>query len=143
MRENVALKDTRIIGVSAAVADRDRAEAFAADCDDFLPKPVNLEKLQEKLKVQLQIEWIEEGDEVAGIKESADKPEKMPPMEIIEEIAREVEWGDYAGLERILARLEGEDADYDGFCSRIREYAGNYDDEGILTYIKNEDGNGE
>jgi hypothetical protein len=47
-----------------------------------------------------------------------------------------VEWGDYAGLERILARLEGEDADYGGFCSRIREYAGNYDDEGILEYIR-------
>ena len=149
MRENVALKDTRIIGVSAAVADRDRAEAFATDCDDFLPKPVDLEALLETLQTHLQIEWIEAElerpvmpespvDDGKPARRTADKPARRPPMEVIEEIARKVEWGDYAGLERILDRLEAEAADYGGFCSRIREYARNYDDEAILKFIRAE-----
>ena len=122
-----------------AVADRDRVEAFAADCDDFISKPIEFAVLAKKLQEQLRIKWIEEGAEEAGIKESADKPEKMPPQEVIEEIARKVEWGDYAGLERILDSLKGEDADYGGFCDRIKEHAGRYDDEAILDYINRSD----
>ena len=136
IRDNGELRNIKVIGISAAVADRDRVEAYAADCDDFISKPVEFAVLTKKLQEQLRIEWIEEGAEEAGIKESADKPEKIPPQAVIEDIARKVEWGDYAGLERILDRLEAEDADYGGFCSRIREYSRNYDDEAILEYVR-------
>ena len=136
IRDNPELKDIRVIGVSAAVADRERVEAFAAHCDDFLSKPVEFGALLEKIKEQLGIEWIEKGAEEPGIKESADKPGKRPPHDILDEIAKKVEWGDFAGLERILDALLAEDASYSVFCSKIKEHARRYDDEAILEYIR-------
>ncbi len=35
----------------------------------------------------------------------------------------------------ILNDLETEDADYGGFCARLRNYVREYDDEGIPDYI--------
>ncbi len=50
----------RIIGVSAAVADKERMKIFEDICDDFIPKPVQITKLMEKIRNQLDIQWIEE-----------------------------------------------------------------------------------
>jgi CheY-like chemotaxis protein len=36
-------RGVKIIGISAAVADTVRKEAFAAACDDFVPKPVEMQ----------------------------------------------------------------------------------------------------
>lgn len=41
MRGDEELKGIEVIGVSAAVAGRDRVEAFAANCDDFVSKSVD------------------------------------------------------------------------------------------------------
>jgi CheY-like chemotaxis protein len=60
IRNDESSKEIKVIGVSAAVADKERTEAFAAACDDFISKPVQIEELLEKVKAQLEIEWIEE-----------------------------------------------------------------------------------
>jgi CheY-like chemotaxis protein len=43
-------KDTPIIALSAAVLKEDRENAIEAGMNDFLEKPVNVEKLKEILK---------------------------------------------------------------------------------------------
>jgi CheY-like chemotaxis protein len=142
IKNNEKLKAIKVIGVSAAVADKARADQFAAACDGFLAKPVDIRKLQEQLKEQLQIEWIEEEAEAAGAPMSTemppvdeDKPEKWPPQAIVDDILEKAEWGDFTRLEKILDRLEGEDKDYKGFCDRIRAYSKIFDDDAILNYL--------
>ena len=65
-KKNERLRGIKVIGVSAAVADKGRAEQFAAACDAFLAKPLDIRELQEQLKEQLQIEWIEEEPEAGS-----------------------------------------------------------------------------
>jgi CheY-like chemotaxis protein len=153
IKDDKELKAIKIIGVSAAVADRERARAFAADCDDFISKPVETGALLDKLKAQLQIEWIE--DEVGGprtrdpssprlrragegreTKDEEAGPVKMPSRAVLEQIIQHVERGEFTKLESTIDELEAEDSDYSDFCDRIRAHARRYDDEGIVDYIK-------
>ncbi len=142
IRNSGELKHLDVIGVSAAVADKDRSRAFAEDCNDFLSKPIEFETLLAKLKEHLRIEWIEEVAEEGGVKESSqpakqsdDIPKTSPPGAVLDEIARKVALGDYTGLEKILVGLADEDADYGDFCEKVWQYVRNYDDERILEYM--------
>ena len=137
------LKEIKIIGVTAAVADKERMEKFAAECDDCISKPVNIGLLLEKLKKQLRIEWIEKGVKEGVKKEQAEaeaveegKAVRTPPRAVVKDILRTVEMGHFTGLERVLDSL-AEDETYTTFCSRIREYAKTYDDEAIINFISN------
>jgi CheY-like chemotaxis protein len=137
------LKAIKIIGVSAAVADKERTEAFAADCDDFISKPVDTEVLLDKLAEQLQIEWIEAEDgrretrdEGRGTKDEEASPVKMPPRAVLDTIIQCAERGEFTKLGKIFDELESEDAGYSGFCAGVREHARRYDDERIIDYIK-------
>lgn len=141
IRKSDRSRDVKIIGVSAAVADKVRAGAFAAACDDFVSKPVRMEALLAKLKEQLQLDWIEEPVKEKSAEGSAAVPAleaipgKQPPRYILDEIVATMEMGDYTGVERILGRLMKEDPSYGGFCDTVREYVRRYDDEAILQYL--------
>jgi signal transduction histidine kinase/CheY-like chemotaxis protein len=134
-------RDVKIIGVSAAVADRTRTEEFAAACDDFVPKPVEMEMLMAKLKEQLQLEWIEESvaekatEGSAGMPAMDEAPVKRPPRHVLDEIVATMEMGNYTDVERILDRLMIEDLSHGNFCDTVREYVRKYDDEAILQYL--------
>ncbi|MCX5814707.1 MAG: ATP-binding protein [Proteobacteria bacterium] len=131
IRGDERLTHIKVIGVSAAVADRERTEEFAADCDGFIAKPVHIKALLEKLKGQLGIEWIEGEAEPVSLKE---EPVVMPSDDVLMEIIGLAERGDYTGLEGILSSLT--DDRHAAFRRRIRAYAKTYDDEGIINYIK-------
>ncbi len=135
IRRDDELKTIKVIGVSAAVADRERIETFAAACDDFISKPVDTALLLDKIKAQLKIEWIDAEDREQGTKDEEGGPVKMPIRAVIEQIIQHAERGEFTKLGRILDELESEDAGYSGFCDRIRAYARRYDDEGIIEYV--------
>jgi len=115
------LKEIKIIGVTAAVADKERMEKFAAECDDCISKPVNIGMLLEKLKKQLRIEWIEEGVKEGVKKERAEaeaveegKAVRTPPRAVVKDILRRVEMGDFSGLERYFLQQDS------GICKNLR-----------------------
>jgi signal transduction histidine kinase/DNA-binding NarL/FixJ family response regulator len=140
IRRTEGLEHVKVIGVSAAIADKERAGQFAAACDDFMAKPVEIGELLEKLKAQLHIEWIEEETEAAVTpyelpSGETGKPEKRPPQAVVEELLKQAERGDFIRLEKILDRLESEDKDYKGFCDRIRAYVRRFDYGSIIDYL--------
>jgi CheY-like chemotaxis protein/anti-sigma regulatory factor (Ser/Thr protein kinase) len=142
IRQDVSLREIKVIGVSAAVADKARADQFAAACDGFLAKPVDIRELQEQLKEQLQLEWIEAGADTMEPPPSVevssmdiDTPEKWLPQTVVDDILEKAEWGDFTRLEAILDRLESEDDDYRAFCDRIRTYSKRFDDDAIIDYL--------
>jgi len=130
IRGDKNLTHMKVVGVSAAVADKERTEEFVADCDGFIAKPVYIKTLLEEIKEQLGIEWIK-GKEPVSLTE---EPVTMPPDDVLMEMLLIAEGGDYTTLEHILSTLT--DDMYAAFCRRIRSYAKTYDDEGIINYIK-------
>jgi len=78
-------------------------------------------------------------DDGKPARRTADKPEKKPSVEVLENIRQKTEWGDFTGLEKILQDLVDEDPDYAVFCNRISSYAKIYEDGAILDYINRPD----
>ncbi len=142
IRNTEGLSHTKIVGVSAAVADRARVEAFAAVCDGFVSKPVDIKELLPVLKTQLRLEWIWEDSGAAAAPMSGDmpsddagQPENRPPRDMIEELLTQAERGYFTGIEQILHNLMTENDAYHVFCDRIRTYAKRFDDEAIINYL--------
>jgi signal transduction histidine kinase/CheY-like chemotaxis protein len=58
LREMPALRGAIVIGSSAGVSDDDRRRGMDSGCDDFLPKPVKLGALLDKLQRHLGLKWL-------------------------------------------------------------------------------------
>jgi signal transduction histidine kinase/CheY-like chemotaxis protein len=139
IRQNTTLRKTIIVGVSAALPaspGKSQVEAFAADCDSFVSKPVNFEALLLVLKEQLHVEWTTQRVETTVISAEETKPEKMPPRTALDKIVEKVEAGDFSGLNTFLDTLGNEDQAYTVFCDHIRTFAKQYDDKAIYKYIE-------
>lgn len=140
IRKHQDLDDILIIGISATLSGSERKEAFVAVCDDFLPKPISIDRLLEMIESHLKITWeYEQGgkgkSEPGGDEEKEDASTRIPPMNIIDEMEYLIKRGKFDSLEQMLEYLLNEDGSYASFCHQIRKYAVRYDDEGILTYF--------
>ena len=63
---------------------------------------------------------------------------KLPPRATLEEIVRRATRGEYGILSGMLEALECEDIEYSGFCTKIREFAAKYDDDGMAQFIESQ-----
>ena len=137
LRAHAELQQTPIIGVSAAVVEQAHAHAFVKACDDFLPKPVNLDLLLDKIQAHLGLAWIfavpdilEHAVEVSG------GPAQIPPATVRDVLCQHLERGDFWSIEQLLGELVRTEPKYTQFCQQIRRYAEQYDSEGILRYLQ-------
>ena len=60
IRLHPALKDIIVIGVSASAFDTTKQTSFKAGCNDFLTKPVYIDKLLGCLQRHLKLDWVYE-----------------------------------------------------------------------------------
>jgi CheY-like chemotaxis protein len=135
IRKNEMLRETIIVGVSAAVADRENVDAFASDCNDFISKPIVFKELMRVLKKHLNLKWITENVEVARCSTNDVKADERPPTQILDEIIKKAEGGDFKGVNTLLDSLSDEKENYSGFCEKIKTFSKLYDDESIIKYI--------
>ncbi|NEQ53307.1 MAG: response regulator, partial [Leptolyngbya sp. SIO3F4] len=56
LRQNPTLQNIPIIGISASTYDEDKQSLLASGCDDFLPKPVNIDHLLQMMAHLLDLE---------------------------------------------------------------------------------------
>ena len=80
LREIPQLKNIVIIASSASFLREDQSNSLEGGCDDFLPKPIAVEKLLVPLQKYLQLEWVYEDLPYNEIEENA---ELIPPPEDI------------------------------------------------------------
>lgn len=66
----------KIIATSASVLSFNREDAFAAGCDDFLPKPFREEDLLARLGLALQVEWTGAAAADSGARHDPDTPDR-------------------------------------------------------------------
>jgi CheY-like chemotaxis protein len=129
----------KVIGISAAIADRERMEKFSSICDDTLAKPIDVELLLQKIKDQLDLHWLVESElqnsktnnnstSTSGI----DRPEK----EILEKIILKVNLGDFTGVNTIVTELSA-NGNYYQFCNEVQKLAKKFDEESIIKLCMN------
>ncbi len=126
-----------ILAASASVSLADQSLAIAAGCNEFLDKPLDMEKLFIALKKYLNLEWIYEESE---------EEEKSEELEIIwpsaaelESLYQAVKMGDIERVEEEAQRLKEREPQYEAFCNRLLALAAEFDDRGMMALLTDGD----
>ncbi len=136
LRKHPALQETPIIGLSAAVGNQTDAHDFAKACDDFLPKPVDIDRLLNRIQTHLRLAW-EFGREIPET--TADRggeTAQVPPEAMLDTLCYHLERGDFQKIEQLLRDLDRSNPGYGQFCRNIEQYTQCYNSQGLLNYLQ-------
>ena len=114
-----------IIIVSANAYPSDRRLATAADCDNFISKPIQIGEILRKLKFHLGLDWTYAMNEPPTYLDIQDNPTPLliPPTERLAELAEFAKIGDLRGLTGHLQQLATDDFNYIPFASHLQTLA--------------------
>lgn len=125
-----------IIAVSANAFDSTREQCIAAGCDDFLVKPVDIDKLLEQLRLHMGIEWIYEGDDDIHKNQHFMEDIPAPPEEELLPLYELIWKGDIKSISSQADRFIQLDLKYTAFAERIRQLARTYKIDELEAFIK-------
>ncbi len=127
------LKDVIVIASSASVSEADQGESITAGCNEFLPKPVDIEKLLISIQKNLNLSWMyAEQDEKNQPQSPSNSPLVLPPTDELNQLKEAAKIGDIATIEIEAHRLQ---VNYPIFSQKILQLAGGFDDRGILKLV--------
>ena len=109
-----------IIIVSANAFQSHRHEATQAGCDNFVPKPIQIDELLGKIKLHLSLDWVRAGEELPVNEVVADAPMIIPPAHYLSELAEFARIGDLRGLADKLHALAEKEPGYIAFVSHLQ-----------------------
>ncbi len=132
------LKEVAIIASSASVSEADQGESITAGCNDFLPKPVDIEKLLLLVRKYLNLQWIydEEEEPKAAAEITPSGEELIPPAEQLLPIYRAAKIGDIATVELLAKQLATDNHHYAKFGDRVLTLAHEFEDQEIVNLLK-------
>ncbi len=141
IRRSPELKNVIVIGTSASVFDFDLNKSREAGCNDFLPKPIRITELLEKLRHHLELEWIYDDGETQvykGNKEENSQHSLVAPsadeIGILLNLAMK---GDLKGIVERVTHLEEVDVKYAPFSLELRQLAKGFQVKKIREILKN------
>ncbi|MES2694709.1 MAG: response regulator, partial [Verrucomicrobiota bacterium] len=111
LRERPGGPALKLFAMSASVLSFNREKAFAAGCDDFLPKPFREEDLLARLGLALQLEWITDADAAPARSTSRSPFPSLTthlPLATVEELLAIARRGEIAQLRRRFDELKGD-----------------------------------
>jgi YesN/AraC family two-component response regulator len=139
LRRVEELKCMKIIAVSASTLIAASHLQTEFGFDDYVPKPLQIHEVFEKLARHLDLEWQYE-------EKAAQKPSKAdlvspsdiqdipppPELEVLYSLTRD---GNFTGLRAHLDRLESTESKYEPFTSQIRHLADALDEDAICDLL--------
>jgi CheY-like chemotaxis protein len=145
LRQLPEFQNTTVIATSASVFEVDRQKSRESGCNNFLPKPIQLEELFNKIEKPLNLIWIFDDNTKTRSQELGDKSYSstqvistemaIPPSEELIALYEAVQIGDFEGVEQAAIRFKQLAADYTPFATRILELAQEFDAEKILHLV--------
>jgi CheY-like chemotaxis protein len=123
----------RIVAVSASAYDLDRAECFAAGCDEFLAKPFREEELWGLIKRLLGLAW-RYADEEEGRTAFA-LTVHPPPAEEAAALYELAAKGDVVGLRARAHSLMAKDAKFAPFAQGVLDLAARFKMKAVRQFV--------
>jgi signal transduction histidine kinase/DNA-binding NarL/FixJ family response regulator len=145
LRQLPLFQNVTVIAASASILDEQQARSFEAGCDDFLPKPIDMEKLLAKLHKYLKLEWIYDQQQpletasaspvvVASNAESEEL--KVPALDALMKLYEAAKRGDVEDIKIEANRIRELGSQYLPFVNRVLELADNFDDPEIVKLVE-------
>lgn len=140
LRNLPEFKELKIVASSASVSASERRKSLQYGCNDFIPKPVLLVELLEKLQIYLDLEWIYEvSDESAnGSKNGVINTEEIvvPPAKELIVLYAAARIGDFSEIEAEASRIKLLDEKYEALTNKVRHFAEDFEDTAIINLLK-------
>jgi predicted ATPase/signal transduction histidine kinase/CheY-like chemotaxis protein/tRNA A-37 threonylcarbamoyl transferase component Bud32 len=137
------LNKTVVIAISASVFDFEKQQSLDVGCDNFLPKPIQVDDLLEKLQFHLGLQWIYQDGR------NYKQPEGVHhqyPTESIQLIAPSAEdlailvdlamRGNLRGITEVITKLEEADDKLVPFASHLRQLVKGFKGKQIVEFLK-------
>jgi signal transduction histidine kinase/DNA-binding response OmpR family regulator len=131
MRQRSELKGVLIIAVSASVTEEDREMSLQVGCDAFLPKPIQLDRLLDKLQTHLSLTWIYTDASV-----ETEETLIAPPIEELKRLYQLTDEGEIFDIQARATQLEKESEAYAPFARQLQQLAKKFDIEQIQAFLK-------
>ncbi|NEO01096.1 MAG: response regulator, partial [Moorea sp. SIO3I7] len=140
LRQSPQLHSKVVIASSASVFDTDKEKSIEAGADDFLPKPVEAEKLLEMLQVHLKLEWIYQARQEGGSRKKKNISSQTleivtPPVEKLSQLYDLARAGLINDLLKQIDNLEKSDPNTSDFVQHIRELAQKFQLKKIRSFL--------
>ena len=136
IREWPDFQDLPIIASSASAFDFNRQDAISAGCTDFLPKPIQAEKLFEQLQVYLSIEWVYAAKPAVEESIAQEGPPLIPlPQEELTSLLELAKGGKIGAIRKHLAKIEQLDDQYQPFIEELRKISKSFDMGQLTKYL--------
>ena len=137
IRQEPTLDSVKIIAVSADTFESTQKASLTAGCDDFLPKPINVDDVLEKLRQHLTLTWIYEN---AGPEsEEVSLPAQSivpPPSDEIADLLNSAIIGDIKAIGQQADRLEQADPSFRPFVTKLRHLAEDFQIDEIREFLQ-------
>ncbi len=126
-----------IIASSASVLAEDQISSIEAGCNDFLTKPIEIEKLFMYLQKYLKLEWLYESSNVQLLTTEfpQDQPDIIPSAEELTAIYDAAKIGDISAIEIAAKQLQQMEPKYTPFVKKILALAEAFEDREILNLV--------
>lgn len=144
IRQVPELRDVKIIASSASVFERDRNQSSDAGGDDFLPRPVQLDRLLQLLEKHLKLQWIYTASQTPtsqAVRENQEDPAVLgewivPPPEVLESLLHSARRGSLKRIVKQCEALQRDDPKYAAFSQRLIQLAQNFQEKSVLLLLE-------
>ena len=131
-------KTIPVIAISASVFQRTRQDILAIGCNDFLSKPIQLEKLLELLQTYLKIEWTY-AESVNVVKQNEglkELPLLAPPPEELTMLLKLVKIRNITGIREFIQQKKIQNAQWILFVTKVEQFAKKYQFKPLTHFIE-------
>ncbi|MBD2534850.1 response regulator [Nostoc flagelliforme FACHB-838] len=143
LRNLLKFPNLKVVVSSASVFGYDKQKSLDAGADDFLPKPVQLSELLNKLEKHLEMEWIYEDNNLSTLtsanimKISKSNQAKIipPPIEELICLKQLALRGRIKAIHKHLEKIEQMDEKYAAFVQYLNHLAQNFKTKEIKDFI--------
>ncbi|MEM6252946.1 MAG: ATP-binding protein [Cyanobacteria bacterium P01_D01_bin.156] len=132
LKHSDATKDVPIIASSASVFDFDRQQSYAAGCNEFLPKPIQIDELFGYLQQHLNLVWQHSAAVAVEDNNPTGKTITLPPIAILKTLHATAEAGYILDVQTMAEQLLTE---HEAFARKILAFVDELDDEAVVDYI--------
>jgi len=141
IRKSQAQSNLVVIATSASVFEFDKQQSVEVGCNDFIPKPIRIEELLEKLRTHLGLEWIyeenlEEIRKAEAEQKSLSSELVAPPDEEIAVLFNLAMMGDLRAIGEQATKLEQLNEQWGPFATHLRQLVKGFEEQQILEFIK-------
>lgn len=140
LRQLSQFKDTPVIASSASVFEADQFKSVDAGANEFLPKPIEADRLLRLIQRHLELEWLYDNKIAQTAVKTSQKsdPEVITPpaVEVLQHFNSPIAMGDLDEIVEQAKQLEQAGSQLTPFAQKIVEMAENCELNALATFVQ-------